>query len=115
MSIAVAPQFRMPDELWDRIQPLLPAEKPLRTNGRPVVPFRDVMDGIFYVLRTGCHWKAVPAAFGSGSTVHARFQEWVQAGVFERLWREVLHEYVGMLSKLTAKFLGQDELLSAPK
>ena len=36
---------RIPDELWMEIQRLLPPEKPLGTNGRPVVPFRKVLDG----------------------------------------------------------------------
>lgn len=93
MGARIASAWRMPDELWARIRPLLPREKPAGTRGRPVVPFRQVMDGIFYVLRTGCHWKAVPREFGSGSTVHRRFQEWTQAGIFERLWRDVLQEY----------------------
>lgn len=85
--------WRIPDEFWSRIQPLLPPEKPAGTNGRPVVPFRTVMDGILYVLRTGCQWKALPKEFGSGSTCHRRFQQWVQAGVFQRLWIQVLREY----------------------
>jgi transposase len=51
------------------------------------------MDGILYVLRTGCQWKALPREFGSGSTCHRRFQEWVQSGVFLRLWAQVLGEY----------------------
>ena len=54
---------------------------------------RDVLDAIFYVLRTGCQWKAVPREFGSGSTLHRRFQEWVRRGVFRRLWRAGLLEY----------------------
>ncbi len=85
--------WRIPDDLWSRIQPLLPPEKPPGTNGRPVVPFRTVMDGILYVLRTGCQWKALPKEFGSGSTCHRRFQHWVQADVFQRLWGQVLREY----------------------
>jgi transposase len=57
------------------------------------VPRRQVANGIFYVLATGCQWKALPREFGSGSTVHAYFQEWVALGLFEELWREALEEY----------------------
>lgn len=85
--------WRVPDALWAEVQPLLPPEKPPGTRGRPVVPFRRVLDGILYVLRTGCQWKAVPRAFGSGSTVHARFQEWVKNGTWERLWADQLTRY----------------------
>ncbi len=85
--------WRMPDDLWAVCRRLLPPEKPLGTRGRPVVPFRRVLDGILHVLRTGCQWKAVPREFGSGSTVHARFQEWVRRGVWTRLWRVQLRRY----------------------
>lgn len=85
--------WSIPDDLWDECQPLLPPEKSLGTPGRPIVPFRQVLDGILYVLRTGIQWKAVPAVFGSGSTCHRRFQEWVEAGIWERLWRDQLERY----------------------
>jgi transposase len=84
---------RIPDELWMEVQPLLPHEKETGTNGRPVVSFRKVLDGILYVLRTGCQWKALPAEYGSGSTCHRRFQEWVRKGVFQKLWVKLLERY----------------------
>ena len=85
--------WRIPDDLWTELQPLLPSEKPPGTAGRPVVPFRHVVDGILYVLRTGCQWKALPREYGSGSTCHRRSQAWVQSGVFARLWATVLTRY----------------------
>jgi transposase len=42
------------------------------------------MDSIFYVLRTGCQWKALPREFGTASTVHDRLQLWRASGVFAR-------------------------------
>jgi transposase len=84
---------RIPDDLWMEIQPLLPPEKKPRTNGRPVVPFRTVLDGILHVLRTGCQWKELSSEFGSGSTCHRRFQEWVRKGVFQKLWVKLLERY----------------------
>ncbi len=85
--------WRLPDDLWAELEPLLPPEKPPGTPGRPVVPFRHVIDGILYVLRTGCQWKALPREYGSGSTCHRRFQTWVQTGIFEKLWTVVLLRY----------------------
>jgi len=58
-----------------------------------VVPSRRVLDGILYVLRTGCQWKAVPPEFGSGSTCHRRFQEWGEDGTWARLWADQLGRY----------------------
>ncbi|HEY6534459.1 MAG TPA: transposase [Candidatus Nitrosocosmicus sp.] len=45
--------LKVPDELWDKIKNIFPKGKPLRTvDGRPIVPYRKVIDGILYVLRT---------------------------------------------------------------
>jgi transposase len=88
--------FRIPDEMWERIAPLIPVHvntHPLG-GGRPRVPDRQVMDGIFFMLRTGCQWRALDATeICNGSTAHRRFQEWRRAGFFEALWEQALHDY----------------------
>lgn len=89
----VDPRWRIPDELWPQIQKVLPEPAPKPKGGRPRMADRSAMDAIFYVLRTGCQWKALPRSLGAGSTVHDRFQEWEQAGVFERLWKAGLGAY----------------------
>jgi transposase len=83
----------LPDALWRYIHPLLPKYPSSSRGGRPRADLRQVMNGIFYILRTGCHWKAVPREYGSGSTIHRYFQEWVELGVFQRLWRDRLRQY----------------------
>ena len=80
----------IPDEFWDEIKLSLPSEKANNTIGRPIIPFRKVVDGIFYVLRTGCQWKMLPKEYGSGSTCHRRFQEWIMSKVFQKLWIRLL-------------------------
>ena len=83
----------IPDDLWAQIEPILPLDKPAGMNGRPRVPNRTVMNGILYVLRTGCQWKMVPREYSSGSTCHLRFQTWVRLGVFRAIWRACLQHY----------------------
>ncbi|MBV9176184.1 MAG: transposase, partial [Nitrososphaeraceae archaeon] len=73
---------KIPDDLWDEIKLILPSEKANNTVGRPVIPFRKIVDGILYVLRTGCQWKMLPKEYGSGSTCHRRFQQWIVSDVF---------------------------------
>src|SRR5262245_15268169 len=85
--------WRVPDDRWNRIAGLLPIEEFLPTGGRRWLPPRLVLDGVLYVLRTGCQWKAVPREFGSGSTIHRRFQRWVAAGCFEAIGQRLLHHY----------------------
>src|SRR5437879_12325487 len=82
--------WRIPDDLWAECAPLLPPQKPLGTDGRPIVPFRKVLDGILFVLRTGIRWQAAPAEFGSVSTCQKRCQERVADGIWARLWRAQL-------------------------
>jgi putative transposase len=89
----VAAQFRMSDELFERIEPLLPKFKSSKKGGRPRLSWRRVLDGIFYVLRTGCQWKALPPEFGSGSTAHHYFQLLVKRQLFTKLWKAALGEY----------------------
>ena len=83
----------LPDALWERMLPLLPKYRKSRKGGRPRLPLRQIADGIFYVLRTGCQWKAAPREYGSGSTLHSYFQEWTELGVFRKLWKAALLEY----------------------
>lgn len=85
--------WRIPDALWERIQRLLPKYSKNRKGGRPRLDLRRVLEGIFYVLRTGCQWKAAPCEFGSPSSLHRYYQQWREAGVFQRLWKIALEEY----------------------
>jgi putative transposase len=87
--------WRIPDVLWRKIQPLLPPGKPRRQGGHnsPVEP-RRVMDAIFFVVRTGCPWRALNVTgICSSSTAHRWFQVWSRAGVFVQLCRMGLLEH----------------------
>lgn len=92
---AQATHWLISDELWEKIGPLIPPHARMhRLGGRPRVDDRKAMNGIFFVLRTGCQWKALDATgICSGSVAHARFQEWTQAGVFKDFWAKGLEEY----------------------
>jgi putative transposase len=83
----------MPDAMWEKIRLLLPDYETCLLGGRPRRDLRSVADAIFYRLRTGCQWKAIPKSLAPGSTAHAYFQEWVQLGIFARLWQIALELY----------------------
>ena len=86
--------YEVPDVLWNRITPLLPPRNRKRKKtGRPRMNDRKAMSAIFYVLRTGCQWNALPRSLGASSTIHDRFQEWRKAGVFKRMWIDSLLQY----------------------
>ena len=85
--------WRVSDALWERTEPLIPKYPKGKQGGRPRADARRLLDGILYVLRTGCQWKEAPRGFGAPSTLHKYFQEWTRKGVFFRLWKEALREY----------------------
>ena len=87
------PSWRIPDGLWARMEPFLPKYHASSLGGRPRLEPRKVADGIFYILRTGCQWKAAPREFGSGSSLHRYFQEWTRRQVFHKLWKYLLRRY----------------------
>ena len=86
--------WRIPEALWERIEPWLPPRKPHPLGcHRPRVDDRQAMDAIFFVLRTGCQWSALKATgLCSKSAAHRRFQEWTEADVFVALWEQGLVE-----------------------
>lgn len=86
----------VPDDLWERIAPLIPARPPRRHRfpGRRPVEDRVALAGIVYVLRTGVTWADVPAErIGcSGVTCWRRLRDWTEAGVWPRLHEALLTE-----------------------
>ena len=83
---------QIPDALWERIDLVLPIFKPSRKGGRPRLPMRNVVTGIFYVLATGSQWKAMPKQFGSGSD-SCVFSRMGRIRRFQELWELALTEY----------------------
>lgn len=81
------------DELWARVEPLLPVRVAQRT-GRPRVPDRRALTGILFVLKTGIPWEHLPQEMGCGSgmTCWRRLEEWNRRGVWERLHHVLLDE-----------------------
>lgn len=89
------PPWIVSDELWERIEPLLPRwEYALPKLGRKRIPDRLVLQGILFVLHTGIQWEFLPQelGFGSGMTCWRRLDEWNEAGVWQRLHEALLAE-----------------------
>ena len=89
----------LPDDLWERISPLLPKPRRRRTRypGRKPLNDRNVLTGIIFVLRTGIPWREMPAELGCGSgrTCLRRLKWWHRNGVFQKLYEVLLAELNG--------------------
>jgi transposase len=89
------------DAFWEQAAPLLPRkERNLNKQyqrkpggGRPPLNPRKTLEAIFYVLRTGIPWKALPRDFGASSAVHRYFRFWYEEGFFKALWSAGLASY----------------------
>jgi len=90
------PPWIVPDELWARIQPLLPVVVPRRSDrpGRPRLDDRKALSGILFVLYTAIPWEFLPQelGFGSGMTCWRRLRDWNEAGVWATLHENLLAE-----------------------
>ena len=83
------------DELWARVQPLLPPrEPPSEKGGRPPLDDRAALTGILFVLKTGIPWEDLPQEMncGCGMTCWRRMRDWQEAGVWDRLHEALLAE-----------------------
>jgi transposase len=89
-------RYDLTDFEWRVIEPLLP-NKP---RGVPRVDDRRVLNGIFWVLRSGAPWRDVPERYGPYTTVYNRFSRWRKAGVWDRLMDAITKVYDGNLQMI---------------
>ena len=93
--------WKIADEFWEKVKDLIPKKErdPQKEYqrkpgaGRNPKDPRVVLEGILYVLRNGCLWKALPREFGSSSSIHRYFGEWAEAGFFLAIWQAGLEAY----------------------
>lgn len=71
--------WRVLDELWARIKPILAEHDPPKSTGRKRIDQRRALDGIIYRMRSGVQWNALPKEFDDNSSVHRTFQRWVKS------------------------------------
>ena len=81
-------RFDLSDEEWAAIEPLLPAAK----QGPARVDDRRVLNGIFYILRTGAPWRDLPERYGPRTTVYNRYNRWAQRGIWKGIFDALAKE-----------------------
>ena len=84
--------WELPDELWERVDPILERHYPTAATGRPRADLRLVLDGVIYRMRSGVQWNRLPRHFGADSTVHGWFQRFVEDGVLVEIWAALAAE-----------------------
>jgi transposase len=74
-------RYELSDHEWSVVRPMLP-NKP---RGIPRVDDRRILNGIFWVLRSGAPWRDLPSSYGPHTTCYNRFVRWRRAGVWDRI------------------------------
>lgn len=90
---AKAPRYYptdLTDSQWELIEPLLPEAKsgPGR-RGRPPGDRREILNGVLYVVKTGCQWRWLPKDFGPWATVYGYFNRWSRLGIWQAIMEEL--------------------------
>jgi transposase len=104
------------DAEWTLIEPLIP---PARHGGRKrEVDIREIVNGIMYILSTGCQWQYLPKDLPPRSTVFDYFNRWLQRGVLEKVHQELYtkcREKIGRKPEPTACVIDSQSVRSAEK
>ncbi|HOT73859.1 MAG TPA: IS5 family transposase [Anaerohalosphaeraceae bacterium] len=83
-------RWKLTDEQWQKIEPLLPKPEKSKRGGRPWADNRKVFEGILWILRTGAPWADLPKQYPSPSTCWRRLRDWEEQGVWLQAWRAFL-------------------------
>ena len=104
------------DEQWDILAPLLPAAK---SGGRPrSVDLREIVNGILYVLRSGCAWRMLPNDLPPWQTVYKYFRRWTLDGTWKRVHeqlRPVVRESEGRDAEPSAAIIDSQSVKTTEK
>ena len=84
-------RHELTDEQWERLQPLLPPQKP-PNRGRPGKDQRTIINGIVWIDKTGAPWRDLPERYGPWQSVASRFYRWRQQGVWDRVLAQLQQE-----------------------
>lgn len=84
-------RYELSQAQWGRIALLLPG-KVVGDPGRSGADNRLFVNVVLWVLRSGAHWQHLPEHYGKWKSVHARFTRWAKAGVWEKVFAELIKD-----------------------
>jgi len=80
------------NSLWNEIKEVIPVKN--TAVGRPEWCPKRTLEGVFFVLHTGCQWFALPPCYGNPKTIHGKFMKWCRTGVFAKIHKVALEYYL---------------------
>ena len=104
------------DDEWSRVEEHIPPAK--RGGNKRTVDIREVVNGLMYILSTGCQWRAIPKDLAPRSTVHGYFDRWDYDGTLDRIHHALYQEcreQAGREANPTAAIIDSQSVKSAEK
>ena len=92
-------RYDLTDFEWSVIEPLLPMDR----RGPKPKNNRQILNGMFYILRTGCPWRDLPERYGPYTTVYNRFNRWRKAGIWDRMMDAIVKAHDGHVQMIAAR------------
>ena len=81
-------RYKLTANEWNRIKDYLPPERSGQ-KGRPRKDNRMMLNGIMWILRTGCQWRELPEIYWNWEGVYTRYRKWQKDGIIEKIFREL--------------------------
>lgn len=92
-TTCIPQKFLMNDKQLSHLLKFFPVKNKFGQPGRPPIEAKAVLQGIFYLLKTGCQWNALPQCFGPSSTIHENYQKLIKNDFFLQTWHHALEKY----------------------
>ncbi len=94
-------RYDLTDFEWSVIEPLLPMDR----RGPKPKNNRQIINGMFYVLRAGSPWRDLPERYGPYTTVYNRFNRWRRAGIWDRLMDAIVKAHGGKVQMIDSSIV----------
>jgi transposase len=104
-------RYDLSDFEWSVIEPLLPKDR----RGRKPRNNRRILNGIFWVLRTGAPWRDLPERYGPYTTAYNRFNRWRKAGIWDRLMDAIVKAHDGKVQMIDSSIVRVHQHASGAK
>jgi transposase len=94
-------RYDLTDFEWSVIEPLLPMDR----RGPKPKNNRQILNGMFFILRSGCPWRDLPERYGPYTTVYNRFNRWRKAGIWDKLMDAIVKAHKGEVQMIDSSIV----------
>jgi len=94
-------RYDLTDFEWSAIEPLIPMDR----RGPKPKNNRQILNGMFFILRAGCPWRDLPERYGPYTSVYNRFNRWRKAGIWDKLMDAIVKAHDGRVQMIDSSIV----------